>query len=114
MSLRWRLGLVAVIAATLVGGFMPHGVLAGAQTTSTDLVQVAETAVTVPLGCIDATCGKGTPTAPAPAPGIALAVVVGGLAVVAAASSVLRRRRPQTALLPAGVRDPLFHPPQFS
>jgi hypothetical protein len=114
MSLRWRLCLVAIIAATLVGGFMPHGVLAGTQSAGTDLVQVAENVVSVPLNCIDATCGKGSPAAPAPAPGIALAAVVGGLVAAAAVSSVIRRRRLQGGVLPAGVRDPLFHPPQFS
>lgn len=114
MALKWRLGLVAIIAATLVGGFMPHGVLAGTENASTELVQVADNLVTVPWGCLDATCGKGSPAASAPAPGIALAAMVSGLAVAAAISSLIRRRRLQASRLPSGVRDPLFHPPQFS
>ena len=28
--MRWRIGLVAIIAAVVVGGFVPHGVLSGA------------------------------------------------------------------------------------
>ncbi len=30
MRMKWRFGLLAIIAAAVVGGFMPHGVLAGA------------------------------------------------------------------------------------
>ena len=112
--MRWRFGLVAIIAAAVVGGFMPHGVVSGAETAATEMVQIAESPVSVPMSCMDATCGKGSPAPAAPSPGVALVAVVGGLAVVAGG----RRRHPasrrQVAVLPAGSRDPLFHPPQFS
>jgi hypothetical protein len=114
MSLRWRVGLVAIIAAAVVGGFMPHGVLSGADTSATEIMQLAETPLSVPLNCLDATCGKGSPAPAAPSPGVALVAIVAGLAIAAAAAARIRRRPSQAVALPAGSRDPLFHPPQFS
>lgn len=114
MSLRWRIGLVAVVAAAVFGGFMPHGVLAGAATGTTELVQVAESPLSAPVGCLDVTCGKGNVAPSAPAPGVALAAVLGAAALAAVAGARIRRRRVQIAALPTGERDPLFHPPQFS
>jgi hypothetical protein len=114
MRLRWRLGLVAVIAAAVVGGFMPHGVLSATGRTTTEMVQIAESPVSVPLNCVDATCGKGSPAPPVPAPAVALAAALAAIAVVAAAAGTVRRHRGQAAVLPAESRDPLFHPPQFS
>ena len=115
MSLRWRIGLAAIIAAAVVAGFVPHGALVGAQASAAEAVQVAESPLpSGPVHCLDATCGKGTPAAAAPAPGITVAATVAGLAAVAAAVANLRRRRAHAAVLPSGIRDPLFHPPQFS
>jgi hypothetical protein len=114
MSLRWRVGLVAIIAAAVVGGFMPHGVLSGADTSATEIMQLAETPLSVPLNCLDATCGKGSPAPAAPSPGVALVAIVAGLAIAAAAAARIRRRPSQAVALPAGSRDQLFHPPQFS
>jgi hypothetical protein len=114
MRMKWRFGLVAVIAA-VVGGFMPHGVLSASQSTATEMVQLAEAPVSsMPLSCMDATCGKGTPASSTPAPAVALAAVLGGLAVAAVAASSIRRRRALVVALPEGSRDPLFHPPRFS
>ncbi len=114
MSLRWRVGLVAIIAAAVVGGFMPHGALSAAGEATTQAMRVAEAPLSIPLNCGDATCGKGSPAPAAPSPGVALAVVVAGLAAAAAAVAGIRRRRVQAVLLPDGARDPLFHPPKFS
>ena len=115
MSLRWRIGLVAIIAAAVVGGFMPHGVLSAAGTSATQVVQVAESRCPVPLNCVDATCGKGSPAPAAPSPGVALVAVVAAswpprLAVAGSPPPAPA----QLLALPAGARDPLFHPPQFS
>jgi hypothetical protein len=114
MSLRWRVGLVAIIAAAVVGGFMPHGVAPGAESSATTVVHAAEAPLSWTLNCADATCGKGSPAPAAPSPGIALAAVVAGIVAAAAAVAGLRRRRLQAVALPAGARDPLFHPPRFS
>ncbi len=114
MSLRWRVGLVAVIAAAIVGGFMPHGVLSAAESSATQVVQVADVPLSVPVTCLDATCGKGSPAPAAPSPGVALFALVAGMVAAAAAVAAVRRRRGRGVPLPAGARDPLFHPPQFS
>jgi hypothetical protein len=116
MSLRWRVGLVAIIAATVVGGFVPHGATSPAENSAAQVIRVVEAPLSTPLNCADATCGKGSPAPAAPSLGVALAVALAGFAVAAAAAAVtgVRRRRGQHLALPAGVRDPLFHPPQFS
>ena len=114
MSTRWRIGLAAIVAAVVIGGFVPHAVLSGADATATQVVQIAEVPVSVPVGCVDATCGKGSPAPAAPTPGVALAAVIGGIVTAAAAVALVRRRPGRTLALPAGTRDSLFHPPQFS
>jgi hypothetical protein len=114
MSSRWRIGLAAIVAAVVIGGFVPHAVLSGAGTAVTQAVQIVEIPVSVPVSCVEATCGKGSPAPAAPSSGIALAAVVAGIVAAAAAITGLRRRRRQAVALPAGTRDPLFHPPRFS
>ncbi len=114
MAVRWRVALVAIIAATVVGGFSPHAVLSAAESTSAQMVQIAESPVIAPVACLDVACGKGIPAPAAPSPAIVLAAVIGGLALAALGASVMRRRRPRVVPLPAGSRDLLFHPPQFS
>jgi hypothetical protein len=111
MSTRWRIGLAAIVAAVVIGGFVPHAVLSGA---GTSVVQIAEAHVSVPVSCVDATCGKGSPAPAAPAPGVALAAVIEGIVTAAAAVGLVRRRRGRTLALPAGTRQAQFHPPQFS
>jgi hypothetical protein len=114
MPVRWRILLAAIIAAAIVGGFMPHGVLSAAQSSATEMVQVAEAPLAALPNCDDVTCGKGSPAPPAPAPTVALVSMVGGLAVVAVAAARLRRHRSQAVPLPAGNEDRLLRPPQFS
>jgi hypothetical protein len=114
VRVKWRFGLVAIIAAAVVGGFMPHGVISGTQINASEIVQIAEVPLALPLHCLDATCGKGSPAPAAPTPAIALAAVLAAFAVVAAFGAAFRRHKTQTASLPSGARVPLFHPPQFS
>ena len=114
MSMRWRLGLVAIIAAAVVGGFLPHGAFSAADTSATQVVHAVEAPLSGPATCADATCGKGNTAPAAPSPGIALVAIVAGMVGAAAAATTLRRRRGQLLALPVGARDPLFHPPKFS
>jgi hypothetical protein len=114
MSTRWRISLAAIVAAVVIGGFVPHAVLSGADTPLVQAVQIAEVPVSVPVSCVDATCGKGSPAPAAPTPGVALAAIIGGIVTAAASVGLVRRRRGRSVALPAGTRDPLFHPPQFS
>jgi hypothetical protein len=114
VRLKWRFGLVAIIAAAVIGGFMPHGVLSAGENAATEMVQIAEAPVSVPASCMDVTCGKGTPAAPAPAPVLALAAVLMAMAVAAAVAGTIRHQRARGGVLPAGATDPLFHPPKFS
>ena len=112
--MRWRVGLVAIIAATVVGGFVPHGATSVAENSATQVMRVVEAPLSAPLNCADAICGKGSPAPAAPSLGVALAVALAGLMAAAAAVTGVHRRRGQRVTLPAGARDPLFHPPQFS
>ena len=114
MPARWRVALAAVVAAAVVGGFLPHSVLFGARIATTEMVQAAEAPFGALPTCVDATCGKGSPAATAPTPMVALAGVLSALALAAMAAARLRRRRAPVVPLPAGAPDPLFHPPQFS
>jgi hypothetical protein len=114
MALRWRLALMLVAVAAVVAGFMPHGALAGARTSAAETLQAVEVPLSEPVACLDATCGKGSATPSAPTPAVALAAVLGGLAITFAAAIAIRRRPSRVAALPSGVRDPLYHPPQFS
>jgi hypothetical protein len=114
MSLRWRVGLVAIIAAAVVGGFMPHGAPSAADNSAIKVMRVVEAPLSAPLNCADAICGKGSPAPAAPAFGVAPAVALAGLVAAAAVVIGVRRRRGQQVPLPAGVRDPMFHPPRFS
>lgn len=111
--MRWRLGLVAVVAMAVLGGLVPHAVVAGAVNSTVSMVQAIEAPISG-TSCSDATCGKGSPTPASPSPAGAMAVVLGGLAVVAAGATLMRRHIGRATPLPAGKRDPLYHPPQFS
>ena len=114
MSIRWRIGLVAVIAAAIVGGFLPHGALSVTDTSATQVVRALEAPLSGSVNCADATCGKGNTAPTVPSPGLALVAVVTGVLGVVAAAACVRRRPGRHVALPVGARDPLFHPPQFS
>jgi hypothetical protein len=114
MPIGRRLLLVAVLAAALVAGFVPHGVLSAGSGPAAEIVRTVEVPLDGPLHCFDATCGKGAPTAPTPVPGIVLVGVLGGVATALAVSASARRRRLRGIPLPVGVTDPFFHPPKSS
>jgi hypothetical protein len=113
MGMRWRVGLVAVVAAAVLGGLVPH-VASGAESAGATMVQAVGSPLAAPTSCVDATCGKGAPTPAAPSPAVALVAVLGGLVVAAAAAALIRRRSREVGALPSGREDRLFHPPQFS
>ncbi len=105
---------MAIIAAAVVAGFVPHGVLSGVDASAAQLARTAEAPLSAPVNCLDATCGKGSPAPTAPSPGVALVAALAGMVAAATAVACVRRRRGRVSALPAGARDPLFHPPQFS
>ena len=114
MGLKWRIGLVAVVAAAVLGGLVPHTVASGSESIGVTMAQAVESPLVSPTTCTDATCGKGTPTPAAPTPGVVLAAVLAGLVVAATAAALIRRRSAWSGALPSGRQVPPFHPPQFS
>jgi hypothetical protein len=108
------MGLVAVVAAAVLGGLVPHAVASDAESAGANMVQTVESPLASPTSCADATCGKGSPAPGAPSPVVALVAVLGGFAVAAALVALIRRRPAEVSALPSGRRDRLFHPPQFS
>jgi hypothetical protein len=114
MSVRWRVTLVAVVSVAVLGGFVPHGLAADTARSTSELVQLVETPLAQPLSCSDAVCGKGSPAPAVPSGAVSLAAALSGLAILAATTQMVRRRRGVQAALPAGARVPPFHPPQFS
>ena len=108
------MGLVAVVAAAVLGGVVPHAVASGAESAGATMVQTVESPLASPTSCADATCGKGSPAPSAPSPAVALVAVLGGFAVAAALVALIRRRPAEVSALPSGRRDRLFHPPQVS
>lgn len=115
MSARWRVALAAVIAAVIVGGFLPHGVLslAGDASATTEMLQAGEAPFAALPNCADI-CGKGSPASPVPTPMVALAGVLSAVALAAVLAARARRRPDQVVPLPAGAPDRLLRPPQFS
>jgi len=114
MGMKWRIGLVAVIAAAVLGGLVPHVVASGAEASTGAMVQAVEAPLATAAACTDATCNKGTSTPAAPTPVLVLAAVLGVLVMGAAAAAMVRRNANRAQALPAGSHDPLFHPPKFS
>ena len=76
----WRLGLVAVVAAAVLGGLVPHAVASGTESAGAAMIQAVESPAGVTHDLCDATCGKGSPAPATPTPAIALVAVLGGLA----------------------------------
>ena len=105
---------MAIIAAAVVVGFVPHGASTAADHSAIKVMRAVEAPLSAPLNCADATCGKGSPAPAASALGVAPTVALAGLVAAATVVTGVRRRRGQQVPLPAGVRDPLFHPPRFS
>jgi hypothetical protein len=114
MSLRWRWSLVVVLAATVLGGFMPQALLSGTHAPAS-MDAISQTGPpTFPSGCAGSDCGKSTPVAPTPSLMIAALAGMAGALACAAAGPVSRRIRSRRRSLPRGTARVLFHPPKFS
>jgi hypothetical protein len=114
MRMPWRLALVAVVAAAVLGGLVPRSVASGAASIARPAVQLVQEPLSVPVSCADAVCGKGSPAPTAPSPAAPLAAVLGFAIAAAAAVATLKHCRSRPGALPAGVPEPQFHPPKFS
>jgi hypothetical protein len=115
MARRWLWCLAAVLAATVLGGLMPHSVLSAPDGLAPSTITLrAEEPPVAPSGCLDASCGRGAPAAPTPA--LTIAAVAAVLAGVAALAALRTTKRPRlaTVALPRGTVLALFRPPQFS
>jgi hypothetical protein len=114
MKLRWRWSLVVVLAAMVLGGFIPQALLAGSHTPASMTVISTAGPPTFPSGCAGASCDKGAPAAPTPSLIIAALAATVGVVVSIAARSGYRRFRSRAHALPRGTFAVLFRPPQFS
>jgi hypothetical protein len=103
-----------IVAATVLGSFMPNTLLSAGTLPGRAVAFLTEEPPTNPIGCLDASCGRGAP-APAPVPltVAAICTAVSGLLILAA-MRIARRCRADAATLPRGTAQPLFHPPRFS
>jgi hypothetical protein len=102
-----------VLAAIVLGGFMPQAVLSGSHVPSAT-TQVAEGPPTFPSGCSGAACGRSTPVAATPVLTIAALLAIAGAVVAATGSGLTRRVRSHVHGLARGIAMTLFHPPRFS
>jgi hypothetical protein len=114
MSLRWRWSLVVVLAATVLGGFMPQALLSGSHAPAS-MATISRTGPpTFPSGCSGNDCGKSAPVAPTPSLMIAALAGMAGVLASVAAGPVSRRIRSRRRSLPRGTVQFQFHPPKFS
>lgn len=114
MKLCWRWSLVVVLAAMVLGAFIPQALLAGSHTPASMTVISSAGPPTFPSGCAGASCDKGSPAAPTPSLVIAALAATVGAVVCIAAGRFTRRRRPRIPALPRGMVATLFRPPRFS
>lgn len=114
MSRRWRWVLAVIVAAAVLGSFMPSALLSGTSGPTTASL-TAEAPPMAPDGCFVASCNKGAPSAPAPSMTLmVVSILAAGAAVAAVAGWRQRRTHRAASLLPRGIGLSLFHPPQFS
>jgi hypothetical protein len=113
VKLGWRIGLVGIVAAAVLGGLVPHVTVQAAETTTT-VLEAGPLLVPDPVNCADATCDKGSPAPASPSPTGTVVAVLATVVAAAAALCAYRNRREQVAALAPGSPDPLFHPPQFA
>jgi hypothetical protein len=114
MSLRWRWSLVVVLAAVVLGGFMPQSVLTGAHAAPVQVAIARTGPPTFPSGCAGTSCGKSAPVAPIPVLTIAALAAMAGTVLKMSRTDWCRRIRTLGRRLPRGTISSLFHPPQFS
>jgi hypothetical protein len=114
MGVKHRIALAVVLAAAVFGGLMPHVIGSAERSTASLVSTIFEEPLSGHNFCIDAVCGKGSPTPAAPTTPVGLAAFLASILITAEYVSAVRRRRHRVAALPRGARDPLFHPPQFS
>lgn len=114
MSLRWRWALVAIIAATVFGSFMPNTLRWGIVLPGRSMALLMEEPPATPIGCLDASCSRGAPVpAPTPLTVVAIGTAIAGMLSLAA-RRMARRGRPNAIALPRGTSLVLLHPPQCS
>ena len=114
MKLRWRWSLVVILAAVVLGGLLPQALLAGAGTPASMAATSPAAPPTVPSGCADASCNKGSPAVPTPTLAIAGMVATAGVIATFVALHTSRRNRSRAHALPRGTITTLFRPPQFA
>ncbi len=114
MLLRWRWSLVVVLAAIVLGGFMPQAFLTGARAVTSPIALTPAGPPTFPSGCTGTSCSKSAPVAPTPV--LTIAGLAGLVAIVLKHSGgrFSRRIRNFAFRLPSGTVTPLFHPPQVA
>ena len=112
--MRWRWCLVAVLIATVLGGFVPQELLTGSHPAAALTTISPEGPPTFPSGCAGASCDRSTPVAPTPVLTIAAVVALAGIVVTVVAGLATRRMRSLVHALPRGTAVVLFRPPQFS
>jgi hypothetical protein len=114
MSLRWRWSLVVVLAAMVLGGFLPQTILGGSHAPATLTVATYVGPPTFPSGCSGSSCGRTAPTPAAPVLTIAGLAAATATVVRAKGGYWSRRIRPRMRSLPRGTVMSLFRPPQLS
>ncbi len=114
MSLRARLSMVVVLAAIVLGGFMPQALLTGTYAAPGQMAVARAGPPTFPSGCAGTSCNKSAPVVPTPVLTIAALAGMVGVLLRASGGGLSRRIRTLARRLPRGVAASLFHPPQFS
>jgi hypothetical protein len=114
MSLRTRLSMVVVLAAIVLGGFMPQALLTGTYAAPGQMAIARVGPPTFPSGCAGTACSKGAPSVPTPVLTIAALAGMMGVLLELSGGGLSRRIRTLAHRLPRGAVSSLFHPPQFS
>jgi hypothetical protein len=114
MSLRWRWSLVVVLAAIVLGGFMPQALLSKPFLPVGPAAMALQDAPTPPSGCTGVSCNKGAPAAPTPTLTIVALAALAGVVIMAVGGGASRRIRSLVRTLPRGTIPFLFRPPQYS
>lgn len=111
MALRWH-WLLVLLAALTVACLVPGSMVS--ESPAASLSASIEPAAPTPSGseCAAVACNPGSPSAPTPAPPLALADILAAGATFVLLTLVVRRKREKTEDLPQGNRFPLLRPPQ--